>query len=85
VKHATEGSARRIVLAAGVLLLATSTLVGGCANTQPFSAGFAGPAQASDSEPDAGKKTLASKVLTAIALERITGRKPDPSRLNELN
>lgn len=31
------------------------------------------------------KKTLASKVLAAIALERVTGRKPDPSRLTELN
>ncbi len=28
----------------------------------------------------AGKKTLAAKVLAAIALERITGRKPDPAR-----
>jgi len=24
-------------------------------------------------------------VLSAIALERVTGRKPDPARLNELN
>lgn len=31
------------------------------------------------------KKTMASKVLAAIALERVTGRKPDPSRLAELN
>lgn len=31
------------------------------------------------------KKTLAAKVLAAIALERVTGRKPDPSRLTELN
>jgi hypothetical protein len=30
-------------------------------------------------------KTMASKVLTAIALERVTGRKPDPARLAELN
>jgi hypothetical protein len=29
----------------------------------------------------AAKKTLAAKVLAAIALERVTGRKPDPSRL----
>ena len=34
---------------------------------------------------DPTKKTLASKMLTAIALERVTGRKPDPSRLSELN
>lgn len=27
------------------------------------------------------KKTQASKMLAAMALERVTGRKPDPSRL----
>jgi hypothetical protein len=31
------------------------------------------------------KKSLAAKVLAAIALERVTGRKPDPARLAELN
>ena len=31
------------------------------------------------------KKTLACKVLAAIALERVTGRKPDPARFSELN
>lgn len=31
------------------------------------------------------KKNMADKVLTAIALERVTGRKPDPSRLVEVN
>ena len=30
-------------------------------------------------------KTVSDKILTAIALERVTGRKPDPGRLNELN
>lgn len=30
------------------------------------------------------KQTLGGKVLSAIALERVTGRKPDPSRLREL-
>jgi len=69
----------------GSIVLLAATLVGGCAGNQPLSTGFAGPAQASDAERDPGKKTLASKVLTAIALERVTGRKPDPSRLNELN
>jgi len=29
------------------------------------------------------KKTLSDKMLTAIALERVTGRKPDPARLLE--
>ncbi|MCB1528074.1 MAG: hypothetical protein KDJ45_10265 [Hyphomicrobiaceae bacterium] len=31
------------------------------------------------------RQTLGGKVLSAIALERVTGRKPDPSRFNELN
>lgn len=39
-------------------------------------------------EPDGAptmRKTLGGKVLSAIALERATGRKPDPSRLRELD
>ena len=47
------------------------------------------PAQVSTIEPTGSvppiKKTLAGKVLSAMALERATGRKPDPSRLNELD
>lgn len=31
------------------------------------------------------RKTLGGKVLSAMALERATGRKPDPSRLKELD
>lgn len=76
---------RRGLPAWGTIFLLTGMLLGGCAGSQPLSTGFAGPAQAGDAERDPGKKTLASKVLTAIALERVTGRKPDPSRLNELN
>src|SRR5262245_37377787 len=69
----------------GTIFLLTGMLLGGCAGSQPLSTGFAGPAQAVDAERDPGKKTWASKVLTTTALERVTGRKPDPSRLNELN
>lgn len=32
-----------------------------------------------------GQKTLASKVMSAIALEKVTGRKPDPGRLMQLD
>lgn len=67
----------------GVIIVLACALLGGCANSQPLSTGFAGPAQAAERDP--GKKTMASKVLSAIALERVTGRKPDPSRLTELN
>ena len=31
------------------------------------------------------RKTIASKVLAAIALERVTGRTPDPARFADLN
>jgi hypothetical protein len=33
----------------------------------------------------AAQKTMAGKVLGAIALERVTGRQPDPSRLARVN
>jgi hypothetical protein len=69
----------------GAIVVLAGALLAGCANSQPLSTGFAGPAQAGDAERDPGKKTMASKVLSAIALERVTGRKPDPARLNELN
>ena len=73
-----------MILRAAVLVLA-GALLAGCSNSQPLSSGFAGPAQAAEADRDPSRKTMASKVLSAIALERVTGRKPDPSRLNELN
>ncbi|MDX2203275.1 MAG: hypothetical protein NW223_11040 [Hyphomicrobiaceae bacterium] len=60
-----------------------SVLLAGCANSQPFATGFAGPAQAAEFEQDPAQKSMASKVLSAIALERVTGAKPDPTRLGE--
>lgn len=38
-----------------------------------------------DASIEGGEKTLAAKVLAAMALERTTGRAPDPARLGELN
>jgi len=69
---------------AAIIVLA-GALLAGCTNSQPLSTGFAGPAQAAEAHRDPAKKTMASKVLTALALERVTGRKPDPARFNELN
>jgi hypothetical protein len=69
----------------GAMLILAGALLAGCANSEPLSGGFAAPAQAAVPERDPSKKTMASKVLSAIALERVTGRKPDPARLNELN
>ena len=73
-----------MLLRGGIVILA-GALLAGCANSQPLAVGFAGPAQAAEPDRDPSKKTLASKVLSAIALERVTGRKPDPARLTELN
>ena len=73
-----------MLLREAILILA-GVLLAGCANNQPISTGFAPPAQAAEPDSDPSKKTIASKVLSAIALERVTGRKPDPARLTELN
>jgi hypothetical protein len=40
--------------------------------------------QAAGAHDQAPHKTMGAKVLTAIALERVTGRRPDPARLGEL-
>jgi hypothetical protein len=73
------------MLLRGVMLILAGALVAGCANSEPLSGGFAAPAQAAEPQRDPAKQTMASKVLSAIALERVTGRKPDPARLTGLN
>lgn len=75
------------------------TLAGGCANerattvfaVQPMAANASAMATGSVTATErdvelrqAAKQTIAGKVLAAIALERVTGRKPDPARLAEL-
>jgi hypothetical protein len=52
--------------------------------------GFYQPVATAVTEDDlerqqAAKKTQAGRVLGAIALERVTGRQPDPSRLGTRN
>ena len=42
------------------------------------------PDAAAPAAPGHMKQTLGGKVLSAIALERVTGRKPDPRRFKEL-
>ncbi len=80
-----------------VLIVASATLAcTACANDRaPQVLGYHAPAIAPQQTASAGrdreapipplKKTMASKVLAAIALERVTGRKPDPARLAELH
>jgi hypothetical protein len=61
---------------------------GGMALTSPVSTGAGADAEAIEATAEAriaGQRSLASKVLAAIALERVTGRKPDPARFAELH
>ncbi len=80
----------RMIAIAGAAALASA-----CANERaaaPFA--FANAAAMTTGSVDAterdaelraaSKQTIAGKVLAAIALERVTGRKPDPSRMAEL-
>jgi hypothetical protein len=70
----------------GATVILAAGLLAGCASSEPLSSSLAPPTtQAVEPMRDPAKKTLASKVLSAIALERVTGRKPDPARLVELN
>lgn len=53
--------------------------------SQPSKLGAATIAQAHDADlKRAAKQTVSAKLLAAIALERVTGRTPDPARFNEL-
>ena len=67
----------------GVWVVVACLLLAGCANSSQLTAGFTAPAQAAEPEQDPAQKSFASKVLSAIALERVTGAKPDPSRLQD--
>jgi hypothetical protein len=68
-----------------------ATAVAGCANDAPSPASFTNVAMlkppavetAAMAYPEGQppKKTMSDKVLAAIALERVTGLKPDPGRL----
>jgi hypothetical protein len=73
----------RIVLIP-IALFAVSTLAA-CVDSQRLRSNLGGPAAAYDVEKDASKQTLASKILGAIAFERVTARKADASRLNEFH
>ena len=74
------------------IILAVALACSACAQERPsiFSVQAShlnGPteveAEAGTETSHVAKKTLSDKMLTAIALERVTGRKPDPARLLE--
>jgi hypothetical protein len=69
------------MLARLIVVVATSVL-GGCGNSQPPS--YLGGPPVDPQVRAASKQTLASRVLGAIAFERVTGRRADPSTLNQL-
>jgi hypothetical protein len=69
---------------APLVALAAATILAGCVDSERLRSGLGGPASAAEADQDPSKQTLASKVLSAIALERVTDRKADPARLNEL-
>ena len=69
----------RVIFAFGA-----SALLAGCVNSDTPRDNLGNPPAAIEAERNPAKQTLASKVLGAIAFERVTGRKPDPARLKEL-
>ena len=72
------------MLPRSALVLCAALACSACSNQQVVSASFGPSAAAAAEAPgvdEAHKKNLADRVLTAIALERVTGRKPDPGRL----
>ncbi len=83
-----------IVLTRNVTVLAFVSALAGCANEVPTFAGFAATPAASlaiavptpsvvAATPQPYRKTMSDRVLAAIALERVTGLKPDPARFSE--
>ena len=58
-------------------------LLNACAESGGLRSNLGAPPAAKQTQ-DPRKQTLASKVLGAIALERVTGRKADPGRLYQL-
>jgi hypothetical protein len=65
------------------LFVIVSVVLSGCVDSQRLRNDLGGPPAAQPAQ-DPRKQTLASKVLGAIALERVTKRKPDPARFSEL-
>ena len=69
---------------ARVILIAAGAVLVGCVDSERLRSNLGGPPAEAQGAQNPNKQTLASKVLGAIALERVTKRKPDPARLNEL-
>jgi hypothetical protein len=70
-------------MVARLIVVVAATALVGCGNNQPPPSYLGGP-PVDPQVRAASKQTLASRVLGAIAFERVTGHKADPSRLNQL-
>jgi hypothetical protein len=98
VRPGTKQLGGNVILRVGMITAAALTCAG-CANERSetsiyYQSGLlpSSPAPTTDADTEAAieshqaaKKTMGAKVLTAIALERVTGRRPDPARLAELH
>ncbi len=89
------------MLVRAAIVAAIATSLAGCANeraAEPMALGFHGAATESAPSPPPRRRaisiprptggvrqTLGGKVLSAIAFERVTGLKADPSRLRDLH
>ena len=73
---ANDGATTSELLPTSALASTTRTEIRGAGSAADTSARGEAPAKT-----ELPKKTIADRVLTAIALERVTGLKPDPSRL----
>jgi hypothetical protein len=92
-RKVTWGRGIANVVTRSAVVLALVSVVGGCANDAPNLAGFAStsalaianapPMAARPDTQQTYRKTMSDRVLAAIALERVTGMKPDPSRFSE--
>ena len=55
-------------------VLAAATIRAGCVDSERLRSGLGGPVSVAEPVQDAKKQTLASKVLSEIALEHVTDR-----------
>lgn len=71
------------MFARALLVLCTGLLLSACTQSDGLQSNLGAPPEQVQAR-NPRKQTLASKVLGAIALEHVTGRKPDPARFNQL-
>lgn len=81
-----SGQEGALVLLRGLIVGGMVLVCAGCAGETQLGKAFAAPtlttaALAAPAPGDMPRRTMSDKILAAMALERVTGLKPDPSRL----